>query len=465
MATGTFAPMTLDVSSSAAKRVSGTGLNNRMTAQKNFSGSHKISGRKKGFQKVLKKSLEGDGKTPGETREGNSKTEESKAGESQSGKAYPVVPESLFRLFQFLLQKGVMSRDEVKQWISEKVIPALEEGKDSIDQLMTLMDKLAKADEGLKDVSVPFNKAGKEELSDAIENWIIKKIHDESQKKGQKIQSGEQEERVGKKPSRDVILKMKVAFDETGDNLRSRQDGIIARGEQGKYGAGQGRSEGARLREGGAFLDEVMSKSGRGRERIQADSPSALLKEAPPYSHLIEFTKDSHSVPTNFLKGSEEGLGNIDSSRVMEQIVQGVNFFREDGQYTMRVALNPPELGHVDVSLTVKGHQVQALFMVENAATHSALSHKLPELQALLANQGLTVRDIAVHVGGGNSQGFQGFSGGMGQGHFTNGMNGNVESFERENSQGSGASMIVEDVAQKPRDLYWGSMDRINIFA
>ena len=65
------------------------------------------------------------------------------------------------------------------------------------------------------------------------------------------------------------------------------------------------------------------------------------------------------------------------------------------------LVLNPPQLGRVEISLTVTGDQASAVFASPNAAVREMLENSLPRLREILAGAGINLGEAQV---GGQSQ-------------------------------------------------------------
>ncbi|BEV71698.1 hypothetical protein THUN1379_11800 [Paludibacterium sp. THUN1379] len=70
---------------------------------------------------------------------------------------------------------------------------------------------------------------------------------------------------------------------------------------------------------------------------------------------------------------------------------------------TAHIQLNPPELGPIDVTLKMDGHNTaQVTFNADSATTRAALQDSLPRLQSMMASSGIQLGDA--QVSGGQSQ-------------------------------------------------------------
>ncbi len=102
------------------------------------------------------------------------------------------------------------------------------------------------------------------------------------------------------------------------------------------------------------------------------------------------------------------------------------------------LVLNPPQLGRVEISLTVNGDQATALFVSANAAVRETLEASMPRLREILADAGVTLGQAQV-----GSESPQSPAEGREKGDNS-----------RSQAGGLGASMMT-DAAAGTRDAMW----------
>jgi hypothetical protein len=79
-----------------------------------------------------------------------------------------------------------------------------------------------------------------------------------------------------------------------------------------------------------------------------------------------------------------------------EQLVRTARVALRDGVAEMDVQLTPPSLGVVRVTAAAAHDGLGLTLSAERPETRALLAHAIPEMQAALANQGLTTTTIAV---------------------------------------------------------------------
>jgi flagellar hook-length control protein FliK len=67
-----------------------------------------------------------------------------------------------------------------------------------------------------------------------------------------------------------------------------------------------------------------------------------------------------------------------------------------DRQQTAELHINPPELGPLDIKLTIDGQSTSAVFTSPHSAVREALESALPRLREVLADSGLTLGNASV---------------------------------------------------------------------
>ncbi len=77
--------------------------------------------------------------------------------------------------------------------------------------------------------------------------------------------------------------------------------------------------------------------------------------------------------------------------------------------HLVNLVVEPPNLGPLRVKIHVRGGDVRALFLADGAVQKAALETGLWDLRQRLVHQGLSVQELAVHVGAHGGDGWQGY--------------------------------------------------------
>jgi flagellar hook-length control protein FliK len=83
-----------------------------------------------------------------------------------------------------------------------------------------------------------------------------------------------------------------------------------------------------------------------------------------------------------------------------EEVSERVNWVANQKESRADLVLNPPELGRIEVSITINGDQTSAQFMAANPVTRELLEQSLPTLRDSLAQNGLQLSQADVGQSG-----------------------------------------------------------------
>jgi flagellar hook-length control protein FliK len=86
-------------------------------------------------------------------------------------------------------------------------------------------------------------------------------------------------------------------------------------------------------------------------------------------------------------------------SHALPKIVDKIMIMIRTGEYKSRIKITPPDLGKLDIDLTLKNGHIHANLSTENAAVKEIIEANLNQLKQQLNNQGLTVDGFDVMVG------------------------------------------------------------------
>ncbi len=369
-----------------------------------------ISGDEKGtFHEVLEKEVdrvkEKDvrGKTGTASKVAKGKDEVSSAETGEKKKASGKNLRDVMAYFLQLIQKGRISLSELKEWFSENILQddkVLQEFEKALRKLVQEMEARVSKGVSVKEMEVSsaqLQEGSIQGSSEEAKKEVAKTLNELSRIFKEKVEPPTKDgfELTMKE---DPSFPVATASEEKGEFFQS----LFEKGMGKLFGNGEvSQNDAVGINSSGSGIREEVEKA------MMKGNQGSLGKELSSYGSL---TTGVERHPVESVNVASDG--GIKPSSVVDQIVQAVKFFQKDGQYTVRVALNPPELGNVDVSVSVRGHHVQAIFLVDNSTTHKLLTGQLTELQAILNRQGLIVHDVSVQVGGGNPQGFHDFSNG-----------------------------------------------------
>jgi len=94
-----------------------------------------------------------------------------------------------------------------------------------------------------------------------------------------------------------------------------------------------------------------------------------------------------------------KSIPNMKQSNILNQVSEKIHFALNRGQSRVTIQLNPPSLGQVDVSLSIKNNQLQATMIAESVQVKNILESNMGQLRVTLENQNIGVDRISVFVG------------------------------------------------------------------
>ena len=119
-------------------------------------------------------------------------------------------------------------------------------------------------------------------------------------------------------------------------------------------------------------------------------------------AHLVQMNRQEPLAPNNavaLLPAVEVRLGQPGWDAAFSQ---RVTWAATNNQQVAQLQLNPPNLGPVEVRITIVNDQTHAVFVSPHAAVCDAIEAALPRLREMLADSGLTMGNVNV-----SSQSFQ----------------------------------------------------------
>ena len=132
-----------------------------------------------------------------------------------------------------------------------------------------------------------------------------------------------------------------------------------------------------------------------GGETESGDRPGG--DQLPAASSAVE--KGLHD--TDAVRAVRELDLQTDAGNRLGEVVNG-QIARGGGR--MRVTLNPPELGEMQVEVLVRGERVGVRFDVDSPAAQAVLVREMPGLRELLESRGFTIDRADVYLGGGQGE-------------------------------------------------------------
>lgn len=132
-------------------------------------------------------------------------------------------------------------------------------------------------------------------------------------------------------------------------------------------------------------------------QQDEKSSPDGHSRESHPEAgfgvgHLQGDSRSSETAPTTHLRGHET---QIDPSRLLSDVSQSIQSFQQTGG-NVRIKLHPPELGALQIDVSLKNGAVSARLEAQSTAAHRALTENLSQLHEALTQLGVTVDRVDV---------------------------------------------------------------------
>jgi flagellar hook-length control protein FliK len=93
--------------------------------------------------------------------------------------------------------------------------------------------------------------------------------------------------------------------------------------------------------------------------------------------------------------------------RIGEMLAQRMVAQAQRGQWQLRFALNPQNLGRVEIDMQMRGGELEATLGALNPATRELLQDALPKLREMLQQLGMDVASLNIGSGGASKNGGQ----------------------------------------------------------
>jgi len=180
------------------------------------------------------------------------------------------------------------------------------------------------------------------------------------------------------------------------------------------HGDGGTSWKGSRERVAGRYVDAVMAQrpgAGEATGETGGATPPARAADGPP-SRLEAAAVEHEARPqplvsaTAELRAAGQGARTHDLPPWAERIAEGVRLSALRGGTEMRVQLDPPGLGHIDLRVCLEHEGVRAVIVTEHEATKALIREGQHALQTALGRSELRLAGFSVHVGSGGAHGF-----------------------------------------------------------
>lgn len=148
-------------------------------------------------------------------------------------------------------------------------------------------------------------------------------------------------------------------------------------------------------------------------EAIPEEIPTLQMRETEPLLEAPKRLPAYHPNPTAASSSSiggemttvpsPEGTGAVSTepAPIFQQIADHLErLVRLPGEDSVRIQMDPPELGALDITVRVQGNEVQAQVSAEQDWTRRMIEQTIEQLRQMMEEQGLQLTQFDVHTGG-----------------------------------------------------------------
>lgn len=154
-------------------------------------------------------------------------------------------------------------------------------------------------------------------------------------------------------------------------------------------------------------------------EATPAETPLSPMREAEPVHEAPKSPSGYHQNPaaaaspsmganiTTVSSSGGTGTMSTEPAPVFQQIADHLErLVRLPGEDSVRIQMDPPDLGALDINVRVQGNEVQAQVSAEQDWTRRMIEQTIEQLRQMMEERGLQLRQFDVHTGGAFQQGF-----------------------------------------------------------
>lgn len=135
-------------------------------------------------------------------------------------------------------------------------------------------------------------------------------------------------------------------------------------------------------------------------EAVNLINPGNKTSNHPPATPDVTSTTATAipNIPTyNHLPDHQQVIATpLSSNNWADEFSKKINLMSIQQNYVAELYLNPPDLGPLDVVLSVSGNQADALFASPHSAVREAVENAMPKLRELLADNGINLGSATV---------------------------------------------------------------------
>ena len=156
----------------------------------------------------------------------------------------------------------------------------------------------------------------------------------------------------------------------------------------------------------GALLSSFSNEAG-GDTNSDASSSQGESNHFSSFAQALNTTnKANNATPANAAQASAAHMGEVYdqlSDKMATELAARMHKQLSDGEWKMKFALRPSNLGGVEIQLEMKDGKLDAVFRADNPLTRDLLQNSSQRLREALGNFGINAGQVNVGQGGGNT--------------------------------------------------------------
>ena len=145
------------------------------------------------------------------------------------------------------------------------------------------------------------------------------------------------------------------------------------------------------------FENHLLRDNGKSKNGKHSLFTKNILKAEETTSALSQTTRSE-------ILHSSTPKQHINSSYIIDQIIEKINIGVSRGQSRINIQLHPPSLGKLQIDLSMNQNQLRAVIIAESSQVKQILESNLDQLRACLESQNIEVDKFSVSVGHENKQ-------------------------------------------------------------
>ena len=156
----------------------------------------------------------------------------------------------------------------------------------------------------------------------------------------------------------------------------------------------------------GALLSSFFNEAGSDTNS-DASSSQGESNHFGSFAQALNTTNKANTATSGAAQASAAHMGEVYdqlSDKMATELAARMHKQLSDGEWKMKFALRPSNLGGVEIQLEMKDGKLDAVFRADNPLTRDLLQNSSQRLREALGNFGINAGQVNVGQGGGNTQ-------------------------------------------------------------